>query len=298
MSTAGRFAAKRIAGQTVTVEADAYADGHDVLAVELLWKAADENEWQRTPMASLGNARWQARFTPFRVGRYQYTVEAWIDEYATLCRAIRLKRDAGVDINVELEEVRLALEAAIARKSCTRSGLSDTLATLKKGDVEASVQALISPETRNVVAGSGERHFLARHAPLNLEVEREAAGFAAWYELFPRSLTEDPKRHGTFNDVIAHLPRVRDMGFDVLYFPPIHPIGSKARKGKQQQPDRRARGCRQPLRDRQPRGRARRAASGARHVRGFPPPGRRGARARAGDRASTSPSSARPTIRG
>ena len=228
----GPYAAKRIAGQTITVEADAYADGHDVLAVELLWKAADESEWQRTPMAALGNARWQARFTPFRVGRYQYTVEAWIDEYATLCRAIRLKRDAGVDINVELEEVRIALEEAIARKSCTRSRLSDVLATLKKGDLEASVQALISPETRNVVSGSGERHFLARHAPLNLEVEREAAGFASWYELFPRSLTEDPKRPGTFKDVIAHLPRVRDMGFDVLYFPPIHPIGTKARKGK------------------------------------------------------------------
>ncbi|MBS0525466.1 MAG: alpha-1,4-glucan--maltose-1-phosphate maltosyltransferase [Proteobacteria bacterium] len=228
----GPFAAKRIAGQTITVEADAYADGHDVLAVELLWKAADESQWQRTPMASLGNARWQARFTPFRVGRYQYTVEAWIDEYATLCRAIRLKRDAGVDIAVELEEVRLALEAAIARKSCTRSGLSEVLATLNKGDVDASVQALISPETRNVVSTSGERHFLTRHAPLDLEVEREAAGFAAWYELFPRSLTGDRKRHGTFEDVIAHLPRVRDMGFDVLYFPPIHPIGTTARKGK------------------------------------------------------------------
>jgi starch synthase (maltosyl-transferring) len=228
----GSFAAKRIAGQTVTVEADAYADGHDVLSVELLWRAADEHEWRRAPMAALGNARWQGRFTPFRVGRYLYTVEAWIDEYATLCRAIRLKQDAGVDIAVELEEVRLALEAAISRKSCTRSGLSDVLATLRKGDIAASVQALISPETRRVIADSGERHFLARHEPLTLEVEREAAGFAAWYELFPRSLTDDPKRHGTFADVIAHLPRVRDMGFDVLYFPPIHPIGTKARKGK------------------------------------------------------------------
>ncbi|HEY2870362.1 MAG TPA: alpha-amylase family glycosyl hydrolase, partial [Reyranella sp.] len=135
-------------------------------------------------------------------------------------------------INVELEEVRLALESAISRKSCTRSGLSDVLATLKQGDVEASVQALISPETRNVVTASSERHFLARHAPINLDVEREVAGFAAWYELFPRSLTEDAKRPGTFKDVVAHLPRVRDMGFDVLYFPPIHPIGTKARKGK------------------------------------------------------------------
>jgi starch synthase (maltosyl-transferring) len=228
----GSFAAKRIAGETVTVEADAYADGHDVLSVELLWKAADEPEWQRAPMAALGNARWQGRFTPFRVGRYLYTVEVWIDEYATLCRAIQLKKDAGVDITVELEEVRLALEEAIKRKSCTRSGLSEVLATLRKGDIAESVQALISPETRRVIADSGERHFLARHEPLTLEVEREAAGFASWYELFPRSLTDDPRRHGTLNDVIAHLPRVRDMGFDVLYFPPIHPIGTKARKGK------------------------------------------------------------------
>jgi starch synthase (maltosyl-transferring) len=230
--TGGPFAAKRIVGQGVTVEADAYADGHDVLAVELLWKAADAPEWQRTPMAALGNARWQGRFTPFRVGRHLYAVEAWIDEYATLCRAIRLKQDAGVDITVELEEVRLALEAAIARKSCTRTGLSDVLATLRRGDVTASVQALISPETRRVIGESSERHFLARHEPLPLEVEREAAGFAAWYELFPRSLTDDPSRPGTFADVIADLPRVRDMGFDVLYFPPIHPIGTKARKGK------------------------------------------------------------------
>ena len=146
----GPFAAKRIAGQTVTVEADAYVDGHDVLAVELLWKAADEDEWQRVPMTSLGNARWQARFTPFRVGRYLYTVEAWLDEYATLCRAIRLKQEAGVDISVELAEVRQALEDAIARKPCTRTALSDTLAILQDGDVADGVQALISPETRKI----------------------------------------------------------------------------------------------------------------------------------------------------
>ena len=130
-----------------------------MLAVELLWKAADEDEWQRAPMAALGNARWQARFTPFRVGRYHYTVEAWLDEYATLCRAIRLKQEAGVDISVELAEVRQALEAAIAARSCTRTALSDTLAILQDGDVAAGVQALISPETRKIVADAGERHF-------------------------------------------------------------------------------------------------------------------------------------------
>jgi starch synthase (maltosyl-transferring) len=228
----GPFAVKRIVGRTVTVVADAYTDGHDVLAVELLWKAADEDEWQRLPMTSLGNARWQARITPFRVGRYHYTVEAWLDEYATLCRAIRLKQAAGVDISVELTELRQALDAAIAREACTRPALAGTLAVLQTGDTGAGVQALISAETRKIISDAGERHFVARHEPLALEAEREAAGFAAWYELFPRSMTDDPARHGTFDDVIARLPRISDMGFDVLYFPPIHPIGTKARKGR------------------------------------------------------------------
>ncbi|MCW5738319.1 MAG: DUF3416 domain-containing protein [Enhydrobacter sp.] len=227
----GPFAVKRIVGRAVVVEADAYTDGHDVLSVELLWRAADEDEWQRTPMTSLGNARWQARFTPFRVGRYLYAVEAWIDEYATLCRAIRLKQEAEVDFSVELTEIKQAL-VAVAHDGSARAGLSGTLAILQNGDVAEGVQALISPETRKIVSDAGERHFAARHEPLALEVEREAAGFAAWYELFPRSMTDDPSRHGTFDDVIRHLPRVRDMGFDVLYFPPIHPIGTKARKGR------------------------------------------------------------------
>jgi starch synthase (maltosyl-transferring) len=278
----GPFAAKRIAGRTVTVEADAYADGHDVLSVELLWKAADDQQWQRAPMTALGNARWQGRFTPFRVGRYQYTVEAWIDEYATLCRAIRLKQEAGVDIAVELEEVRLALEAAIARKSCTRTGLSDVLATLRKGDGATSVQALISPQTRKVIAEADERHFLARHEPLTLEVEREAAGFAAWYELFPRSLTDDPSRHGTFDDVIAQLPRVRDMGLRRPLLPADPSDRQQGAQGQEQQPGRWPRRRRQPLRHRQPRRRPRCAASAARHVRGLQAPGRRRTRTRAG----------------
>ncbi len=227
----GPFAVKRIVGQVVTVETDTYTDGHDVLAVELLWKAADEDEWQRVPMISLGNARWQARFAPFRVGRHLYTIEAWLDEYATLCRAIQLKQEAGVDISVELTEIRQAL-VAVGHDPSARSALSDTLAILQEDDVTAGVQALISAETRKIVSDAGERPFVVRHEPLVLEVEREAAGFAAWYELFPRSMTDDPARHGTFDDVIAHLPRVRDMGFDVLYFPPIHPIGTKARKGR------------------------------------------------------------------
>ena len=228
----GPFAAKRIVGQKVTVEADAYMDGHDVLAVELLWRATDDEEWQRLPMAPRTNARWRASFTPHRIGRWQFTVEASLDEYATLCRAIRLKREAGVDISVELAELRLALEAAIARTACTRTALADVLAILAKGDHEASIEALTSPQTARIVAEAGGLSFITRHEPLALDVDRREAGFASWYELFPRSLTDDPNRHGTIADVLRSLPRIRDMGFDVLYFPPVHPIGIKARKGR------------------------------------------------------------------
>jgi starch synthase (maltosyl-transferring) len=228
----GAFAAKRSVGQEIAVEADAYMDGHDVLAIDLLWKALDEEDWHRQPMSPLGNARWRAAFVPHRVGRWQYTVEASIDEYATVCRALRLKREAGVDISVELAELRLALEKAIARKACTRTALADVLAVLAKGDHAATLEALTSPQTIQVVGASGGRDFTVRHEPLLLEVDRRAAGFASWYELFPRSQTDDPARHGTFSDVIRSLPRIRDMGFDVLYFPPIHPIGVTARKGR------------------------------------------------------------------
>jgi starch synthase (maltosyl-transferring) len=186
----GPFAARRIVGETVTVEADIFMDGHEVLGAELLWKAADERIWNRNPMTPLPNDRWQATMTPQRIGRWQFAIEAWLDELATVRRAMKLKQEAKVDISVELAEEKMLVEAGVSR------------------------------------------HFTTRSEALPLDVERPAAGFASWYELFPRSQTDDPKRHGTFADVIARLPRVRDMGFDVLYFPPIHPIGTTARKGR------------------------------------------------------------------
>jgi starch synthase (maltosyl-transferring) len=187
----GPFAAKRVVGQTVTVEADVFMDGHDVLAVELHWRPLDEPTWRRQPMTPVGNDRWQTSITPARIGRWTFTVEASLDELATVRRALQLKKDAGVDFSVEAEEEK-ALEASGTHRS-----------------------------------------FTVRHEPaLLLDVERREAGFASWYELFPRSITGDPRRHGTFADVIDALPRIRDMGFDVLYFPPIHPIGRTNRKGR------------------------------------------------------------------
>jgi starch synthase (maltosyl-transferring) len=212
----GPFAAKRIIGRPIAVEADIFADGHDVLAAELLWQAADEKEWQRAPLVLIGNDRWRGVLLPKRIGRHLFTIEAWRDEYATLCHALEVKHRAGIDV---------ATEIADARAHLSRLKLGEILTALTDGDIDRNVALLAGAETRRRVAAADDRALAGRSEPIALEVERPQAEFASWYELFPRSL-------GTFDDVVKALPRVRDMGFDVLYFPPIHPIGVTNRKGR------------------------------------------------------------------
>jgi starch synthase (maltosyl-transferring) len=231
------FAIKRVIGQTIVVEADVFTDGHDLIAVELLWKAADEKDWTRVSCESLGNDRWKAAFSPKRIGRHLFTIEGWRDDYASLCHEIEVKHRAGVGIALELTEARHYLEQVLSRAAPENtSALSTAIAALDADDLEAAVHALTAPETAAAVAASVERAFVVQHPPVSVEVERPQAEFASWYELFPRSQSGDPNRHGTFDDVIRRLPDVRQMGFDVLYFPPIHPIGMKHRKGRNNSP--------------------------------------------------------------
>ncbi|MFO1159469.1 MAG: alpha-1,4-glucan--maltose-1-phosphate maltosyltransferase [Reyranellaceae bacterium] len=186
----GQFVPRRLLDQPVAVAADIFMDGHDVLAAELLYRAADQSEWRAVPMSHLGNDRWSARFTPDRIGRWEFTLEAWLDELATVRHALKLKRAAGVDTAVEQAE-----EAELLAKAARRT-------------------------------------FACRSPVLPIDIEPSQAAFASWYEMFPRSATRDARRPGTFGDVVGELPRIRDMGFDVLYFPPIHPIGTSHRKGR------------------------------------------------------------------
>jgi len=229
---AGRFATKRIVGEAIRVEADIFADGHDVLGAELLWRAADERDWRRVPMEALPNDRWAASFAPARVGKHFFTIEAWRDEFATLARDIEIKRAAGVDVSLEAAEGR-ALLAHAATHSDAVDALNTIGARFDAAPVNQQIEILLAPSTRAAMAPAGHRPFLTQYEPrLPLEVERPQAGFASWYELFPRSATDDPDHHGRFDDVITLLPTIRDMGFDVLYFPPIHPIGTSNRKGR------------------------------------------------------------------
>jgi starch synthase (maltosyl-transferring) len=225
----GRFAVKRGVGDVVTVDADVICDGHDQLGVALLWRAADETTWQQARMRPLGNDRWRAEFTLTRMGRWLFSVEAWRDTFATYRDELTKKNAAGLDLRLELLEGRASLERAAE----TLPALSDVLTQLAKAAPAAQVATLLSPRVSAMMTEADTRPFAVRlDPPCPVDADRVSARFASWYEIFPRSTSDDPHRHGTFDDVIRHLPRIRDMGFDVLYFTPIHPIGRTNRKGR------------------------------------------------------------------
>ncbi len=223
----GAFAAKHIVGKPLVIEADIFADGHDLLGAEVLWWSADEDERKAVKLTHIANDRWRATVTPDRIGRHYFSVEAWRDEYGSLAHGLEVKHRAGIDVTVELTEVAIFL-GELEKEPRIKALLDEAEAP----ELEAAVALLTSAATRATVAATAERSFRIQEGPFPVDVERPQAEFASWYELFPRSLTDDPKRHGTFDDVIQALPRVRAMGFDVLYFPPIHPIGKANRKGR------------------------------------------------------------------
>ncbi len=223
----GDFAAKCIVGRPLVIEADIFADGHDLLGAEVLWWSADDGERKAAKLTHIANDRWRATVTPDRIGRHYFSVEAWRDEYGSLAHGLEVKHRAGIDVTVELTEAAIFLGELEKEPR-----IEALLAQAKAPELEAAVALLTSAATRATVAATAERRFRINEGPFPVDVERPQAEFASWYELFPRSLTDDAKRHGTFDDVIKALPRVRAMGFDVLYFPPIHPIGKANRKGR------------------------------------------------------------------
>ncbi|HXC30330.1 MAG TPA: maltotransferase domain-containing protein [Stellaceae bacterium] len=234
----GRFPAKRLVGETVEVSADLISDGHDQLAAALLWRSADEKTWREAPMAPAGNDRWAGRFPLNRVGRYLFTVLAWKDRFGNFTEELEKKYTAGLPIELELEEGRLLIENSVAQVAPDVAPRLDALAKeLKRAEPEERRRRLLSPATAALMASARLRPHAHQH-PIEyaVEAERRVAGFGSWYELFPRSQSGDPSRHGTFTDVIARLPAISAMGFDVLYFPPIHPIGRVNRKGHDNAP--------------------------------------------------------------
>lgn len=228
----GRFSVKRMVGDLVAVEADIFSDGHDVLAAELRWRAADESEWSRAPMSFLVNDRWLGEFPLLRTGRHLFAITAWWSEFGTFRRDLGKKHEAGVPIALELREGRMILEKFAATASAADRSIIERHAQRLAEAASDQVAILLSEELGRAMERADPRPHAVSSEMYPVDADREAASFSSWYELFPRSITDDPARHGTFRDVIGRLPAIKAMGFDVLYFPPIHPIGTTNRKGR------------------------------------------------------------------
>jgi starch synthase (maltosyl-transferring) len=236
----GAFPAKRVIGDAVVVEADIFADGHDLISAIVLHRPDGDasGEWTEVRMRPLPNDRWRAEFAVEALGFHRFTIEAWIDHFLTWHRDLKKRVDGGasddelaVQLQIGLEHIRNAAERAGTRDKRKLQAFVDALAS--DDPVRARIEDLASEDLLALMWRNAERRYVTRYpVELQIEVDRPRAAFSTWYELFPRSTAREPGRHGTFADVEAQLPRVKRMGFDVLYLPPIHPIGREFRKGK------------------------------------------------------------------
>jgi starch synthase (maltosyl-transferring) len=244
---AGRFPAKCLAGEPVRIEAHCFTDGHDRLRVVLRWRRSLDPSPQAQPAASgdeeaemtaLGNDVWCAELTPPAPGRYRFTVIAWVDPFESW--------RAELERRTDLDDIRVALQvgASLLTEAAARAGEPDGAALRTRAqeleraahredtavDAAALKALALDPAGARLMGRHAERRFAAE-ASFEIVADRRRARFSSWYELFPRSAAPEPARHGTFRDVEARLPYVASMGFDVLYLPPIQPIGRVHRKG-------------------------------------------------------------------
>ncbi|HYP08244.1 MAG TPA: alpha-1,4-glucan--maltose-1-phosphate maltosyltransferase [Bryobacteraceae bacterium] len=231
----GRYPAKRCLGDAVVVEADIFTDGHDLLAGVLLYKRADADSWMEEPMAALVNDRWRGQFVVDELGPWVFTVEAWVDAFKTWRRDMEKRIAAGQDASVDYLIGADLIDSAAGRASARDAQqLLDTAAVLRDTSRASEFQTIaLDPRVTALMARYPDRSVCTRYErELRITVDPVRARFSAWYEFFPRSTSPVPGRHGTFRDAETWLPYVAQMGFDVLYLPPIHPIGLTFRKGK------------------------------------------------------------------
>ncbi len=241
----GRFPIKAIPGDVITVEADIFANGHDYVSARLLYQAPHEKHWHERPMHQLENDRWTGSFTVEHVGRYQYTLEAWVNHIGSWQHELDLKVRDGQRVTSELLAGAVLAETMAHRAGIDEGNTPDQIALYQAAKLfrdEAGYDEAItlarSDQFHHWAGLYPERRHPTRYAiNLGVEVDRERAGFSTWYCLFPRSAAREEAggttpQHGTFKDVEKLLPRLAGMGFDVLYLPPTHPIGTTHRRGK------------------------------------------------------------------
>jgi starch synthase (maltosyl-transferring) len=238
---AGRFPIKRVPGELVVVTVDMFADGHDLLAGVLKYRSSTGDPWQEVPLAALGNDSWGASFTASGPGTGEYAVEGWIDRFGTWLKGLVAKFEDGQDVSSELLEGGALAQAAAVRRDRSKPGTETNFdvrllefADVLRGNAPQAerVAAARDPELRALMDARPDRSAAAASRTLQVTVDPPRALFSAWYEMFPRSCTSDPARSGTFADAETRLPEIAAMGFDVLYLPPVHPIGRTHRKGR------------------------------------------------------------------
>lgn len=233
----GHFPAKRVVGEEVAVEADVFTDGHDQVKAVLVYGDTEDSRRFEVPMTALGNDRWRGTFTVEKMCPYVYTVKGWVDRFATWQADLGKKYRAGQDVSVELTiGAELITHALPHAEKVERERMQEIAARLAQSDSSAAAMDLATGEE---ISALMHRHpdrgtITEFGRQLSVWVDRSKAGFSAWYELFPRSA--DQGGHGTLRDSENRLPMLAQMGFDILYFPPIHPIGKTNRKGRNNVP--------------------------------------------------------------
>lgn len=236
----GRYPIKRVVGDTIVVEADLFADGHDVVRGILYYRHEQSEDWLETPLKLVTNDRWQGSFDVTELGRYRYGVKGWIDHFATWQRDMRKRVEAQQDVTVDLligsrlieEAARHATSESSERLKTIRAALSSSAHQFK-----AQLDLLLGEDAAEAMADCVDRRLATTYdRELIVVVDRPIARFGAWYEMFPRSAVNDDHAHGTFKSCESRLSYIAEMGFDILYLPPIHPIGETHRKGRNNNP--------------------------------------------------------------
>ncbi|MET0987735.1 MAG: alpha-1,4-glucan--maltose-1-phosphate maltosyltransferase [Steroidobacteraceae bacterium] len=227
----GRFAIKRVIGESVIVEADAFTDGHDAVRAFVRYRTP-QNAWREVEMSALGNDRWRAQFTVDELGLWQFQVFAWVDHTLTWRRELARREDPD-DILLALKVGATLLEEASSHASGPDvTQLATYAAELRRAaDAEQGKRLALAPELIALAARYPQRRLQSSMGPFDVRVEPVLARFGSWYEFFPRSTASEPGKHGTFKDCMARVDYAAELGFDVVYLPPIHPVGRTKRKG-------------------------------------------------------------------
>ncbi|HEX4001554.1 MAG TPA: alpha-1,4-glucan--maltose-1-phosphate maltosyltransferase [Candidatus Acidoferrales bacterium] len=233
----GRYPIKRIVGDEVQVTADIFADGHEVLSALLLHRTDKQTLWNEVPMEPVENDRWQASFRVSSIGQHVYTLQGWIDVFRTwrrdMIKRVEAGQHASVDLLIGAGLIAQAADRANGADSVELRKLADAVRAHAERDLGRAAERALDERVALLMDRYPDKRLASTYEKaLRIVVDREKARFSSWYEMFPRSCSPKPGRHGTFRDCLARLPYVAEMGFDVVYLPPIHPIGCMHRKGK------------------------------------------------------------------